>query len=76
MSKAEMLIEYTTQDIISWIMEDEHLELEESLALFYSSATFEKLTDIATGLYLDSPSSIYQLFRDEQAIGAFVQNEI
>ncbi len=76
MSKAEMLIEYATQDIVSWIMEEDHLPMEEALAKFYSSTTFEKLADVETGLYLDAPSSVYCLYRDEQEAGRFVQNEI
>ena len=76
MSKAEMLIEYATQDIVSWIMEEDHLPMEEALAKFYSSTTFEKLSDVESGLYLDAPSSVYCLYRDEQEAGRFVQNEI
>lgn len=71
-----MLIEYTTQDIVSWIMEEQHLGMEEALAQFYSSKTFEKLADLETGLYLDAPLSVYCLYRDEQVAGKFVQNEI
>ena len=71
-----MLIEYTTQDIVSWIMDEDHLPMEEALAKFYSSVTFEKLTDIGTGLYLDAPYSVYCLYRDEQEAGHFAQNEI
>ena len=75
MSKAEMLMEYTTQDVVAWIMDDEKLGMEEALDRFYSSVTFEKLTDEETGLYLDAPASIYCLYKDEKTAGKFVQNE-
>ena len=76
MSKAEMLMEYTTQDVVSWIMDEENLEMEEALDRFYSSVTFEKPTDKETGLYLDAPASIYCLYKDEKAAGKFIQNEV
>lgn len=76
MSKPEMLMEYITQDIVAWLMDDEHLTMEEALRLFYTSETFGKLNDPDTGLYLDAPISVYRLFQDEQVNGQFVQNEI
>ncbi len=76
MSKAEMLIEYITQDIIAWWMEEKQISMEEAMNKFYTSMTFEKLSDPETGLYIDSAASIYHLFTEEQRLGAFVQNEI
>ena len=76
MSKPEMLMEYITQDIVAWLMDDKHLTMEEALRRFYTSETFSKLNDPDTGLYLDAPISVYRLFQDEQVNGRFVQNEI
>lgn len=76
MSKADMLIEYITQDIVSWIMEEEKLSMEEALNHFYTSETFLKLTDQETGLYLDAPASVYSLYQDERKYGKLVQNEL
>lgn len=76
MSKPEMLMEYITQDIVAWLMDDEHLTMEEALYRFYTSKTFGKLNDPDTGLYLDAPISVYRLFLDEQENGQIVQNEI
>ena len=76
MSKPEMLMEYITQDIVAWLMDDEHLTMEEALRRFYTSEIFSKLNDPDTGLYLDAPISVYRLFQDEQINGQIVQNEI
>ena len=76
MSKAEMLIEYITQDIIAWLMEEEHLSMEEALNLFYTSQVFSKLSDPETGLYLDAAASVYALYQEERKAGELVQNEI
>ncbi len=76
MTKADMLIEYITQDIVAWIMDDEHVGMEEALNHFYTSQTFMKLTDQETGLYLDSSASVYALYQDERKHGRLVQNEL
>ncbi|MBR6027866.1 MAG: hypothetical protein IKP40_02160 [Clostridia bacterium] len=76
MSKPEMLMEYITQDIVSWLMEEKGLTMEEALRKFYTSQTFDRLTNPETGLYLDAPASVWALFMDEESHGALVQNEI
>ena len=76
MSKAEMLMEYNTQDIIEFIMSDLNIDYDEAMKLFYSSETFEKLYQIETGLYLESAAYVYGIFQDERNFGKFVQAEI
>lgn len=76
MTKPEMLMEYITQDIVAWLMDDAHLTMEDALRKFYTSETFVKLNDPDTGLYLDAPISVYRLFQDELVNGRIVQNEI
>ena len=44
--------------------------------MFYESEVFEKLNDPETGLYLESPAYIYDLFRLEKTAGKIVQTEI
>ena len=76
MSKAEMLMEYNTQDIIEFIMSDLNIDYDEAMKLFYSSETFEKLYQIETGLYLESAAYVYGIFQDERNVGKMVQAEI
>ena len=54
MSKQEQLAEYVTQDIISYIIDEEKLDLLSAMRKFYSSQTYEKLMDFETGLYWES----------------------
>ena len=75
MSKAEMLMEYNTQDIIEFIMSDLNIDYDEAMKLFYSSETFEKLYQIETGLYLESAAYVYGIFQDERNFGKIVQAE-
>lgn len=37
---------------------------------------FEKLLEIETGLYLESPEYVYDLFKDEMNFGRIIQAEI
>ena len=43
---------------------------------FYNSEVFEKLIDEETGLYLESPNYVYDLFKDEMNFGHIIQAEI
>ena len=76
MTKQQMLMEYITQDIVAFIMEDEHIPMEVAMQRLYTSQTFLKLTDPETGLYLDSSASVYELYRNENRSGRIVQVEI
>lgn len=76
MTKQDYLTESSTADIIRYISEDTGRDYERAMELFYSSATFEKLCDPETGLYLESPAYVYGIFEDELKFGRIVQREI
>ena len=76
MSKQDQLIEYVIQDIIYMMTVENHMEYDEAMNIFYHSQVFEKLQDIETGLYMESPAYVYDLFRDELNFGHIVQAEI
>jgi hypothetical protein len=69
-------MEYITQDVIAYLMEDQPLDMAEAMRRFYTSETYEKLLDEETGLYLESSAYIYDLFKDECQSGRILQNEI
>jgi len=50
--------------VVQIIAEEEHLELKEAFAKFYSSPIAEKLENKKTGLYLEGPAYIYELYRE------------
>lgn len=76
MSKKEQLIEYQIQDIIEYIVEDMKVEYDEAMRIFYASQTFDKLSDVETGLYLESSAYVYSIFQDEYKFGKLIQLEI
>ena len=76
MCKREQLIEYMIQDIVDMFATDQNIEYDEAMNKFYNSKVFEKLQDIETGLYLESPEYVYDLFKDEMNFGRIIQAEI
>lgn len=63
--KQQAMVEYTTQDLIAFIMEDFALDMEDAMSHVYLSTTFSKLTDVETGLYLEGSAFVYELLKKE-----------
>ena len=76
MSKQDQIIEYIIQDIVDMLATDQNIEYDEAMNKFYNSEVFEKLQDKETGLYLESPEYIYDLFKDKMNFGHIIQAEI
>lgn len=75
MDKVKFLTEQNVQEIIAFIVEDNKIEYDEALDIFYKSQTFEKLHDSSTGLYRESAAYIYELFKTEMKTGKFISTE-
>ena len=76
MCRENQLIEYMIQDIVDMFTTDQNIGYDEAMNKFYNSAIFEKLQDKETGLYLESPEYVYDLFKDEMNLGHIIQAEI
>ncbi len=59
------MIEYTVQDIVEYIMEDDKLTMNEAMDGFYPSKTFSELADVGTGLYLQGSAYVYERYKAE-----------
>ena len=59
------------KEIVAFIVSDENLNYSDALDKFYSSETFNKLSDNETGLYLESAAYVYTLFNIEMKTGSF-----
>jgi len=57
------LIQHIIAQVVSYIAEDRKITAEEALNIFFSSELSEKIEDIETGYYLESPSYIYEIFK-------------
>lgn len=65
----QYLVEGITKDIIVYLMEDGGYDLSTALKEFYNSETFAKLSDEATGLYIESSAYVYEILKDELKYG-------
>ena len=69
-NQQQEMIEYTTQEVIRYLVEDNGVAMEQAMDQFYMSETFEKLSDIETGLYLEGSAYIYEMLKRELEIGS------
>ena len=66
-NEQQEMIEYTTQEVVRYLIEDNGISMEQAMEQFYMSDVFEKLNDIETGLYLDGSSYIYEMLKREKS---------
>jgi len=57
------MIDLVTADVISAIMEEDDVSLQEAMHIFYNSEVFDRLCDLETGLYRESGGYIYNLYK-------------
>ena len=76
MCKKDQLLEYSIQDIVDMISTDQSIEYDEAMNKYYNTEIYEKHIDKETGLYLESPKYVYDLFKDEMNFGHIIQAEI
>lgn len=64
-NQQQEMIEYTTQEVIRYLIEDKNVAMEQAMEQFYMSKVFEQLNDIETGLYLEGSTYIYEMLKRE-----------
>lgn len=67
-NQQQEMIEYTIQEVVRYLIEDNGITMEEAMENFFMSEVFEKLNDIETGLYLEGSSYIYEMLKRENKI--------
>ena len=70
------MIEYMVQDLVEPFTESHGIECDDAMRSVYASEVYEKLGDIETGLYRQSPGHVYGLLQYEFDSGRIVQGEI
>ncbi len=76
MEKEQQMIEYMVQDLVEILCETQKVEYDIAMRMVYDSEVYDKLIDIETGLYRESPAYVYGLLQDEMKFGNIVQAEI
>ena len=68
----KFLIELMIDDIAKYLIEDMNISILEALDIVYNSQVFDKLMDIETGLYFQSPAYCYEYLKHEMKYGKAV----
>ena len=76
MSKEQQMVEYMVQDLVEMHTETQGVEYDIAMRTIYNSQVYEKLIDIETGLYRESPAYVYGLLQDELNFGRIIQAEV
>ena len=76
MKKEQQMIEYMIQDLVEMMAETQGIEYDLAMRFLYNSDVYDKLSDIETGLYRESPAYVYGLWQDELNFGHIVQAEV
>jgi len=61
----QLMKDDVTVELAGYLMEDYHYSREDALDVLYTSDTFERLQDDATGLYYQSPGYVYSFLQNE-----------
>ena len=75
MGKEKQMVEYMVQDLVEILTETQEIEYDVAMRIIYKSKTYEKVVDIETGLYRESPAYVFGLLEDELEYGEIVQGE-
>lgn len=70
MSKDQLyMIDYVASELILIIMQKQNISFQDAVDLLYSSQLYDKLQDVETGLYLQSPCYNYESLEHELKYG-------
>lgn len=61
----QILKDELSTDLAGYLVDDFHYSPEEAIDVLYTSETFERLQDDATGLYYQSPGYVYSFLQNE-----------
>ena len=70
------LLEGIIKDIIFFEAKNTGKNIDILMKDFYSSETFDKLSNYETGLYRESPWYVYELYQNEKQNGKLIQTEV
>jgi hypothetical protein len=62
------LLEYIARDVIDMISNENNLPINNAMEIFFNSSVFEKLQDLESGLYTESASYVYEMFKSESVV--------
>ena len=63
--ETKFLIQSIIQQLVLLIMRDYNVSMLEAFGMVYNSELYERLQDVETGLYYQSPFYVYSYLQDE-----------
>lgn len=67
----DFIIAYAIDRMTEFLIEDYQIEIPQALQYIYNSETYQKLQKTENGLFIQSPSYIYELLNKEYQSGQF-----
>ena len=61
----DFLVNHIVDRLTEFLVTDHTLELADALKIVYQSKTYQRLQDVDGGLYIQSPSYVYELLQKE-----------
>lgn len=68
-AQIESMQEDMTADMLSILMEDRNMAMQDAMLLFYNSDTYARLQDAESGLYYQSPGYLLDCLDNELTTG-------
>lgn len=68
-AQIESMQEDMTADMLSILMEDRNMAMQDAMLLFYNSDTYARLQDAESGLYYQSPGYVLDCLDNELTTG-------
>ena len=69
MTKETLMIEEISKDSVLLLMEERGMSLEEAMRTLYTSDTYDRLSNLRTGLYTQSTAYVYEYLEKELTTG-------
>ncbi|MBQ7946346.1 MAG: hypothetical protein IJ280_06500 [Bacteroidales bacterium] len=64
-AQKDFLVYHIIDQLTEYIIIDNHISVAEALKLLYQSKVYQQLIDEDTELYIQSPSYVYELLKQE-----------
>ena len=71
-AEQKFLVESIIADVTRYLIEDMDLSILEALDIVYNSEFYDRLVDLETGLYYQSPAYCYEYLKHELKYGKVV----
>lgn len=70
MTKESFMIEEISKDIVLLLMKEHDMSMQEAIHALYTSDTYDRLSNLHTGLYTQSAAYVYEYLEKESLVSA------